>query len=127
VAVLGSEPEIYFLSQRHSATGYIYTYPLMESQPYAVNMQKNMIQEIEHAQPLFVVSVDSEKSWLPNENSDLTIFQWWKDAYQTNYDLVGLAEILSLTETRYTWGPAAATNFAKAKGNALIVYQRKSP
>ena len=26
VAVLGSEPEIYFLAHRHSATGYIYTY-----------------------------------------------------------------------------------------------------
>ena len=31
IAVLGSEPEIYFYSHRHSATGYIYTYGLMES------------------------------------------------------------------------------------------------
>jgi len=51
VAVLGSEPEIYFLSHRHSATGYIYTYPLMELQPYAQGMQEQMIQEIEHARP----------------------------------------------------------------------------
>ena len=35
MAVLGSEPEIYFYSQRHSATGYLYAYPLMEPQPYA--------------------------------------------------------------------------------------------
>jgi hypothetical protein len=27
--VLGSEPEIYFLSHRRAATGHIYTYPLM--------------------------------------------------------------------------------------------------
>jgi len=28
IAVIGSEPEVYFYSRRHSATGYIYTYPL---------------------------------------------------------------------------------------------------
>jgi len=38
IAVLGSEPEIYFYSHRISATGYIYTYPLMEPQRYAVQM-----------------------------------------------------------------------------------------
>ena len=35
VAVIGSEPEIYFLSRRHSATSYIYTYGLLEPQPFA--------------------------------------------------------------------------------------------
>ena len=30
IAVLGSEPQIYFYSKRLSATGYIYTYGLME-------------------------------------------------------------------------------------------------
>src|SRR5207253_10231656 len=35
VAVIGSEPELYFHAHRHSATGYIYTYPLMEPQEYA--------------------------------------------------------------------------------------------
>ena len=30
IAVLGSEPEIYFYARRHSATGYIYMYGLME-------------------------------------------------------------------------------------------------
>jgi hypothetical protein len=38
IAVLGSEPEIYFYAQRKSATG-IYTYALLESQPYAARMQ----------------------------------------------------------------------------------------
>ncbi len=40
IAVLGSEPEIYFYSHRLSATGYIYTYPLMEKQVYASHMQR---------------------------------------------------------------------------------------
>jgi len=43
VAVLGSEPEIYFYAARHSATGYIYTYGLMEEQRYASRMQQEMM------------------------------------------------------------------------------------
>jgi hypothetical protein len=35
IAVLGSEPQIYFYSHHRAATGYIYTYPLMEPQPFA--------------------------------------------------------------------------------------------
>ncbi len=35
IAILGSEPQIYFYSHRHSATGYIYTYGLVEKQSYA--------------------------------------------------------------------------------------------
>jgi 4-amino-4-deoxy-L-arabinose transferase-like glycosyltransferase len=126
VAVLGSEPEIYFLSRRFSATGYIYTYPLMEPQPFAQGMQEQMIQQIEQARPRYVVSVDCEKSWLPQPHSDLTIFNWWSDRYRANYEPIGFVEILSPTETRYTWGPAAARDFANTKGNALILYQRKS-
>ncbi|MCG6537854.1 MAG: hypothetical protein L7F78_24825, partial [Syntrophales bacterium LBB04] len=34
IAVLGSEPQIYFYSQRRSATGYIYMYYLMEKHDY---------------------------------------------------------------------------------------------
>src|SRR5947208_15586515 len=57
IAVLGSEPEIYFYAQRHSATGYIYTYELMEPQKYARQMQEERIHEIESARPKFRVAL----------------------------------------------------------------------
>ena len=55
IAVLGSEPEIFFDSQRRSATGYIYTYGLVEEQPLAPQMQQEMIDEIEANKPKFIV------------------------------------------------------------------------
>jgi hypothetical protein len=45
VAVIGSEPEIYFYANRRSATGYVYMYPLMEPQPFAARMQDELIRE----------------------------------------------------------------------------------
>ena len=63
IAVLGSEPEIYFYAHRHSATGYIYTYGLMENQKYALQMQAQMISEIEAARPEVLVFVNLFSSW----------------------------------------------------------------
>lgn len=113
VAVLGSEPEIYFYSGRHSATGYIYTYALMEPQPYASRMQEQMAREIEAAGPSFIVFVSVPSSWLPQPHSDRFILNWSKQYVQAHYELVGVADILP--QTQYRWGADAKT------------YQRRSP
>jgi hypothetical protein len=119
VAVLGSEPEIYFLSHRHSATGYIYTFALMEPQPFARQMQNEMIRDIENSPPEFIVFASS---WMRRPNSDPHIFEWWA-SYQTNYALVGIADVISPAETRYAWG-AAAARYGPNVSNGLEVYQR---
>lgn len=75
VAVVGSEPQIYFYAGRQSATGYLYTYPLMETQPFARVMQREMIGEIESARPEFIVLVAYKLSWLGQDASDQTIFR----------------------------------------------------
>src|SRR5438132_7656877 len=74
IAVLGSEPEIYFYAHRHSATGYIYTYGLMEHQRYAMQMQLEMMREIEGARPKYLVFVSVTTSWLKHSNSETAIF-----------------------------------------------------
>jgi hypothetical protein len=124
VAVLGSEPEIYFLSHRHSATGYIYTFPLMEPQPFARQMQDEMIGEIEGVSPQFVVLATGNLSWMKRPDSNPRIFEWWA-SYQTNYALVGIADVISPAETRYAWG-AAAARYGPNVSNGLEVYQSKT-
>jgi hypothetical protein len=125
LAVLGSEPELYFLSHRHSATGYIYTYGLMEPQPFALQMQDQMISQIEASAPEFVIFVDDRMSWWRYPDSDPKIFNWW-DAYKTNYTLVGIADVLSLTNTVYAFGVDMIKHYGEAHGSGLEVYQRKT-
>jgi len=92
VAVLGSEPEMFFYSRRNSATGYIYTYGLMEAQPLAETMQKEMTAEIEAAAPKYIVVVDCYCSWLFNQRSKLFL-QYWANGYlREKYEVVGLVE-----------------------------------
>jgi hypothetical protein len=123
LAVLGSEPEIYFLARRHSATGYIYLYALKETQPFALKMQREMIGELEAHKPEFVVVSDSEQWRSPHPESAPTPFDWW-DAYQTNYTRVGLADIISPAETTYAFGTNAVAHHGKIHHCALEIFQR---
>jgi len=107
IAVIGSEPEIYFLAARRAATGYIYTYALLESHPFAAKMQAAMKAEIESAAPRFLVYVNVAASWLIGPGSDRTILKWSKRYFEAHYERVGLVEILSETETVYHWGADA--------------------
>jgi 4-amino-4-deoxy-L-arabinose transferase-like glycosyltransferase len=109
IAVIGSEPEIYFLARRHSATGYIYTYPLMEPQPFALKMQEEMIREIETAAPEFIVYVQGDTSWGRRPDSNPKIFNWW-DGYKTNYIR--------------SWLPGELAPATKPPDCQLSVYQR---
>src|SRR5260370_9399104 len=93
MGVLGYEPEIYFYAQRRSATGYIYTYSLMEPQPYARQMQLEMISEIETAGPKFLVLVVISKSWLARRDSYQNLFRWTDTYFDATSEEVGLVNI----------------------------------
>jgi hypothetical protein len=87
IAILGSEPEIYFYSHRHSATGYIYMYGLMEPQPYALRMQEELIHDLETRRPQYIVDADVSTSWLLRENSEARILDWWESYRPQHYAL----------------------------------------
>ena len=95
IAVIGSEPQIYFYANRKSATGYIYMYGLMEHQLYASQMQKEMIQEIEFAKPRYIVFVNAEFSWFLKPESDLNIFHWATKYLDDHYLLRGVINSMS--------------------------------
>jgi 4-amino-4-deoxy-L-arabinose transferase-like glycosyltransferase len=107
IAVVGSEPQIYFYARRRAATGYVYTYALMEPQPYAAAMQRQMIREIEALNPRFVVFVRIWISWLVRPESDRTVFRWFQEYQRTKLNKVGIVEIISPEQTTYVWGREA--------------------
>jgi hypothetical protein len=124
VAILGSEPEILFYSNRRSATGHIYMYGLMEPQPYASRMQMETAREIEAARPKHLVVVNIPTSWLVRRSSDRFIFQWMDQYVKVHYNRVGVADILSMKETSYIWG-AAAMAYQPRSPYFIVLYERK--
>ena len=124
IAVLGSEPEIFFYADRHSATGYIYTYGLMEIHDYNKKMQQEMIAEIEKNKPKFIVFCDIATSWLTRPNSPMLIFDWFNKYSDANYELTGVADIVSGYQTIYKWNDEAKTYQPKGK-QKVLVFKRK--
>ncbi len=122
IAVLGSEPQIYFYAKRLSATGYIYMYGLMENQPHAEMMQRDMIGEIEATKPLYLVMVRVRTSWLVNDNSPKELLTWAKEYVEEHYQPVGIADIYPNT-TNYLWDGKAA-GYEPRSDCFIIVWRR---
>ena len=108
IAVLGSEPQLYFYAHRRAATRYVYAYALMEPHPHAGQLQDQVIREIEAARPLFAVFVDVPTSWLARPTSDRRIQRWMSSYLPAHYETVGVIEIPPDGPTRYVWGEEAA-------------------
>lgn len=129
IGILGSEPQILFYAQRHSATGYSDTYELMKKHDYALHMQKEMIREIESARPKFLIFVNIPASWLVNKDSKRVIFRWSEQYHKKFYQKVGVIDIIvSLDRTIHTiyrWDEQAVGYSPKSRF-WLTVYRRKT-
>ena len=125
IAILGSEPQIYFYSDRQSATGYIYTYGLMEIHDYNKRMQEEMIAEIEKNNPKFLVFCNVSTSWLSRPESPQLIFEWFNKYIQQGYELTGVADIIGMDQTIYKWGSDARVHQMKGK-EYLMIFKKQS-
>ena len=124
IAVLGSEPQIYFYSHRRAATGYIYTYPLMETHAYARQMQREMIQEIEKARPKILVFISIPPSWIVYNRSDRTVLDWIDSYTRSSYTGIGLVNIFRNQPSQYYLPLRAAP--AQLSPNRILIYERNS-
>jgi 4-amino-4-deoxy-L-arabinose transferase-like glycosyltransferase len=116
IAVFGSEPEIYFLSGRHSATSYIYMYDLTKTQPYQLQMRNEMMRQIESAHPRIVIYVDDWASWgwrRGQEHDEL--FTWMDNHIHENYEPIQQIKINA--QPAHRWGEAAN----------LYIFRRTAP
>jgi len=124
VAVVGSEPEIYFLARREAAVSYMYVYPLMEPQSFAARMQEEMIGQLAAARPRYLVLVNVPTSWSLQAGSSHELMDWVERVVNTEYVLVGLVDIMPDGETVYRWD-AAAAGASPASSNHVAIFERR--
>ncbi len=123
IAIMGSEPQIFFYSNRRSASGYIMTYQLMEQHLYALQMQQEMIQQIEAAKPKFLIFVNVSASWLARPTSEKLIFKWFQQYCKQYYRKVGAIDIISEYNVVYRWGQDAG-NYRFQSPFRITIFQR---
>jgi hypothetical protein len=124
IAVLGSEPQIYFYSKRQSVSGHIYMYGMMEPQPYARLMQNEIIADVEQNQPKYIVYFRSSFSWAVKQTSDTHIFRWMEGYTKQHYHPVGMVYPVDYFSVRYAWGNEIQQQDPNAQ-KVIIIYERK--
>lgn len=125
IAVIGSEPQIYFYARRRAATSYMYMYPLMEPQPFAVRMQDELIAQLESALPRYLVLVNVDMSWSRRPDSSLKILEWAAATVDAGYRQIGLVEMLPGAPSRSVWGDAAASATPTSR-SFVAVFERRT-
>jgi hypothetical protein len=130
IAVLGSEPQIFFLAKRRSATGYIYVYPLTEPQPLAPVMREEFIHEIEMATPKYVIYDNNLSSWcsvvIDGKTSNIldSINDWWNVYALQNYQLVGAIDMAENQPSQFFWDEQLA-NRTNSSPPKIYIFRRK--
>jgi hypothetical protein len=120
IAVLGSEPQFFFLSQRRSATPHIYMFPLMEPHPFALRMQKELIGQVEAARPKFILVVKDGFSWNALPNSRREIFEWLDPYLKSNYYLDGRVDYFDEGPASFVFDSAGLAIPPKSERYLLI-------
>jgi hypothetical protein len=122
IAVLGSEPQIFFYARRASATRYLYLYPLLEPNPFGPEMKEELIREVEAADPAFVVWVNVPTSWDTRVGAARRVMEW-AAGFLARYDLVGRVAIRGPDRTDYAWDEEAAR--LGPQGANVLVFRRR--
>lgn len=123
VAVMGSEPQIYFYLKKKSPTGFLYLYYLTEGQGYAGTMRKEFIADMEGSRPEYLIYTPSWKDEYAAKESFEPLVRWYEDFRDRDYTLIGLADLVSRRTTVYRWGEEAR-NYKSRSQLKFLIYRR---
>jgi hypothetical protein len=124
IAVIGSEPEIYFYSHRHSATVYIYMYSLIVRHRWTSRMREEFLRQLQTNKPEYLVYVDVWNSWGEREGVPQVapFLERLRRYMNDGYEKEGVADI-GVT-TQYVWGDTART-YTPRSSEAIYVLRRR--
>ncbi len=108
IAVFGSEPQIFFYSDRRGVSKHNYVAYIVDKTPEAIEFQREFIADVEDAMPKFLVYFRHPVSWLTQAEADKTIFGWFDNFANKNYDLVGITQVLGPNQLFHKWGKQEA-------------------
>jgi len=110
IAVFGSEPQIYFYSQRRPASRHIMPYTIVGKNDLSKKLQNEMFTEVESARPKYIVYLNVYTSWLANKKTEPTLYAWMEYYLKFNYKMVGMIDIISPEVSKYYWDDEVTGN-----------------
>ena len=92
IAIIGSEPQFLFYSQRRSATSFIYTFSLVEDQPFAEQFRHEMIHQVESVAPKLLIYTHTMLDDYDKSQGQKELDKWFLDYAKLHYNLIARFE-----------------------------------
>lgn len=102
IGIYGNEPQMWFYTQRRAASAYLYTYPLLETQPFAAQMTEQYIAETEKSRPEWLIYSYISKGE-SNQETLKRLENWFAD-FSKKYVIQGVLYQKTKTESDMQWG-----------------------
>jgi hypothetical protein len=93
IFIIGSEPQIFLLSQRQSSTSFALIYPLMSEYPRYQEFQRKAWEEVKSSRPKYIIIVRLPASLLWDRKADLWIIRKTKQLTDKAYFLEAVMTI----------------------------------
>ncbi|MCP5065331.1 MAG: hypothetical protein GY946_02090 [bacterium] len=124
IAVLASEPEIYFYAERKSATPFLYTTEVLRRSSTSQALHHDLVASLSKDPPPFLVLSSRFNPFKGADRNVTPLTRWIRNATASGYRRIGVVEIRRGETSRQRWGAAAA---GRPSSKAwLMVYQRSA-
>ena len=120
IFVAGSEPEIYYYSQRKSTTRFVITYPLNITSTYQEKYQKELVDNLKKDPPKAIVVSNLQHSGLWNEGSPRIFIDYLEEIITDKYQVKG-AWVYGANDS---WWLTELSN-EDINSSSLVLYVRK--
>jgi hypothetical protein len=125
IAMLASEPEIYFYSHLRSAAPFLYMTELLRDQEISRALQGEMVAAIEEARPRYLVISSRFDPFAQGPRRNAPLYRWARGAASREFTRIGVVEIRRDGPSRYDWGEHLA--MPRGASNWLLIYERAAP
>ena len=123
IVLLGSEPQIYFYTKKHSPSRHAYFAAIVDNVPQHKEWQREFVKDVEKANPKYLVYFNHPISLFVQPNTDKYVFEWANKYVSSNYHLVGLVDMIEGQHSNYLWREQIG-NYKPVSQNIIYVYER---
>ncbi len=124
LVLIGSEPQIYFYTNKKCPSPYAYFTALVNNTPEHKKMQREFVADVEKAKPKYLVYFNHPISLLVQPNTDKYIFDWAYKYFNDYYNVVGIADMIDGQPTKYLWREQVA-GYKPVSQNVIYTFERK--
>lgn len=125
IIAIGSEPEIYFYTQKHCPSRHAYFSALVDSVDEHKQWQREFVADVEKAKPRYVIFYNHPISLMVQRGVDQYVFEWYNKYVTENYQLIGLVDMIEGYSSNYVWREQLATYRPQAQ-NLIYIFERKA-